>query len=45
MKNRKYTVDKIIGSGTFGIIAKGYSYDLKRDVAIKKLEKFTEEEY
>jgi len=45
LDTRKYTVEKIIGSGSFGVVAKGYSYDLNCDVAIKKLGNFTAGEY
>ena len=35
-----YDIEKIVGTGTFGVVAKAYSKKLNKTVAIKRLENF-----
>lgn len=38
-------MSKILGQGSFGMVAKGYCYRNKCDVAIKKIKNFAEDDY
>jgi serine/threonine protein kinase len=44
-KDGQYSIQKIIGKGSFGIVAKAYDVRNQRYVAIKKLDKFSRSEY
>lgn len=45
LKKHRYVVNKILGQGSFGMVAKGYCYRNKCEVAIKKLTNFSSDEY
>lgn len=45
LKHNWYIVSKILGQGSFGMVAKGYCYRNKCDVAIKKIKNFAEDDY
>ena len=41
----KYAIEKIIGKGSFGTVAKAYDFLRQRHVAIKRLTNFSKNEY
>ena len=44
-KDGRYTIEKIIGKGSFGTVAKAFDKQLNHNVAIKKVVNFEKNEY
>ena len=44
-KDGRYTIEKIIGKGSFGTVAKAFDKQMNRNVAIKKVVNFEKNEY
>lgn len=42
---KDYSIEKVVGMGTFGVVAKGFSFYLNKNVAIKRIENFAKNEY